>query len=100
MMRGLGVTSQIDLDHLDGVGVRTTRGGLNSHLQYRSAPVPMPRAHWESNYMAAVIATDVVAVSVAVLLGAILGLRRLFRRGAPNRRDGRDERDDRDEARA
>jgi len=73
-MRGLGVTSQIDLDHLDGVGVRTTRGGLDNRLQYRSAPAPMPRAHWESNYMAAVIVTDVVAVSVAVLLGYLLGL--------------------------
>jgi exopolysaccharide biosynthesis polyprenyl glycosylphosphotransferase len=68
------VTSQIDLDHLDGVGVRTVRGGLDNLPQYRSAPAPVPRTRWESNYRAAVIATDVIAVGAAVLLGYVLGL--------------------------
>jgi exopolysaccharide biosynthesis polyprenyl glycosylphosphotransferase len=68
------VTSQIDLDKLDGVGVRSTREGPDAGLRVGAVPAPMRRTRWESNYVFAVVVTDVVAVSLAVLLGHLLGL--------------------------
>jgi len=68
------VTSHIDLDGLDGVGVEPIRNGRQAYAGYSAAPTPVRRTRWESNYVLAVVVTDVVAVCIAVVLGYVLGL--------------------------